>query len=924
MSSHRTVTRAFACLIACAVGAQAWAGPMRPATLKLGAPAYERNQAVEGEFQLALPVSGQATLTAELTDSLGRVLIRKSETVSINDGQKAVPVTLGAPNIVAMQHYLAVMVADAMGVTQYAQQPVVFMPPLGWHDYTVIMYQRHGPKRLPYLRAAGLDTMLWYGQSDATPEPFVEGNMRWYEENTATPVLAPYHRWDPELKVEHYFTVYKDRYKADRGNLELLDREPCLSNRITLETLRRMMMNPTRQRRMYRPMFYSLADEPGIGGQAAASDFCFAPACREKFRGWLKDRYGTIAALNAGWGTTYTDWKHVLPWTTDQQFARKGDNFSPWCDHTEFMDDTLMDAYRHGAETVKEFDPGAPVAIGGAQGPMAVGGWDFWKLSQVFDAMEPYYIANNYEMLRSFNPAMHLVSINGNADPVSQYRRWYLLVHGDHGAMLWDDNTDFVDDDGNYSARAKTCMPWLRELRGGLARQYMFAPRADDPVAIYHSQASMRVHWMLHVRPIGDAWIDRYSHQERVDNPYSRVRESWIKLVEDAGLQYTMLAEQQVRGGKLKAYDPATGEGFKLLVMPRIIALSADEVAAIRQFVANGGTVVADGQVGLFDEHGKRLPAGQLDDLFGVSRAADEPILEAGTVEVKLASPADSQSQWDLGTFKALEPNLKLASGDAMVKRPPAVVLKGTGQGGCVYLNLDLIDYHLWRLHPGEEAATRKMMNPFLLGAVGKDRRTPRVLHEGDLPLGVETTVKDLGQVRIVALMRNLQLRSSELGPQEYQSVEGLAQPIDVTVDARLIGQDKPLVYYDMRSGKRLGSGEQVKVTVPAYEAAMLSVWPAEPGAFTASVPERVTLGQQAAVTIKPGSALASEYVYRLEVRQPDGVVHEWYTTNVAVGGDGGDATIPLAANDPTGTWTVKVKEILTGATQEFTFELVD
>jgi beta-galactosidase len=49
---------------------------------------------------------------------------------------------------------------------------------------------------------------------------------------------------------------------------------------------------------------------------------CYSESCRVAFRGWLKNKYGTLDALNRRWGTIfwsqlYTDWEQVdLPFTT--------------------------------------------------------------------------------------------------------------------------------------------------------------------------------------------------------------------------------------------------------------------------------------------------------------------------------------------------------------------------------------------------------------------------------------------------------------------------------------------------------------------------------------------------------------------------------------------------------------------------------
>jgi hypothetical protein len=51
-----------------------------------------------------------------------------------------------------------------------------------------------------------------------------------------------------------------------------------------------------------------------------------------------------------------------------------------------------------------------------------------------------------------------------------------------------------------------------------------------------------------------------------------------------------------------------------VLVLPRSSALSAAEARAIAEFVAQGGTVIADGVPGAYDEHSRKLERPQLPD----------------------------------------------------------------------------------------------------------------------------------------------------------------------------------------------------------------------------------------------------------------------------------------------------------------------
>ena len=92
-------------------------------------------------------------------------------------------------------------------------------------------------------------------------------------------------------------------------------------------------------------------------------------------------------------------------------------------------------------------------------------------------------------------------------------------------------------------------------------------------------------------------------------------RASWYRLVEDLNLQYDAVSAEQVVEGRL------TRDGYKVLILPELLAVSDAEADQIRKFHAAGGTVIADRFCGLMDEHGKWRDKPALADLWGQPRA---------------------------------------------------------------------------------------------------------------------------------------------------------------------------------------------------------------------------------------------------------------------------------------------------------------
>ena len=122
-------------------------------------------------------------------------------------------------------------------------------------------------------------------------------------------------------------------------------------------------------------------------------------------RVWLRRQYGTLAALNAEWGTHYTTWNAVQPETTREAMRRTDGNFAAWADFKAWMDVSFARALRMGTDAVHSADPHALSAIEGAQMP-GWGGYDYTLLAHAVDLMEVYDMGENMPILRSFNPRL--------------------------------------------------------------------------------------------------------------------------------------------------------------------------------------------------------------------------------------------------------------------------------------------------------------------------------------------------------------------------------------------------------------------------------------------------------------------------------------------------------------------------------------
>lgn len=73
---------------------------------------------------------------------------------------------------------------------------------------------------------------------------------------------------------------------------------------------------------------------------------CYCDVSAEDFRRWLRDRYGSLDALNAAWSTAfwsqlYADWAEIMPPRTAPAHVKPAHRL----DYARFSDDALLACY---------------------------------------------------------------------------------------------------------------------------------------------------------------------------------------------------------------------------------------------------------------------------------------------------------------------------------------------------------------------------------------------------------------------------------------------------------------------------------------------------------------------------------------------------------------------------------------------------
>jgi hypothetical protein len=399
---------------------------------------------------------------------------------------------------------------------------------------------------------------------------------------------------------------------------------------------------------------------------------------------------------------------------------------------------------------------------------------------------------------------------------------------------------------------------WL-ELQCGIGRLFINAKRDNDPIGIHFSQPTRRV-WTVVGR----------------DPAFRGQTWAWddsgaMRILEDLGFQYEYVGYQEVEEGLL------TKGKFRLHFMNDILALSDAETKAVTEWVRAGGVLVLDKWVGMFDQHGR------------------------GRANPGLAALTSGRAEEEHEAFD--------------------VFARGRGKVVRLDANVLLARYPRHRLTGGEGVAPMKATFRKLLELAGLRPRVPALNEKGDYHHGVEVVLFRDGPARYAAVLFNTgydgRIRALKGDASRLAVFE---KPSRVTV--RFDGTSE---VYNVRAGKHLGKAKAVTDTLDPVAPLCYALLPYRVTGVDVQVAASAKRGEVIPVrcTVRTaGGGEIARHVLRVDVLWPDGSLRTYYSRNLDTVAGKAEMEVPLALNDATGTWRLRVKDIATGTTAEKSFQV--
>jgi beta-galactosidase len=619
---------------------------------------------------------------------------------------------------------------------------------------------------------------------------------------------------------------------------------------------------------------YSLGDEIAVRGS------CLSPHCLAAYRKYLREQYGDIAALNASWGSHYSSFDEVQLSKADdinESEALRAGYFPRWFDRQAYQSHNFRQLCERFGKGFRRIDPESRCGFEGAGTFREADDLDGFVRSNSF--WSPYPGPAD-EVLRSIAPRdfprSNWMGYTKDADSLLE-KYWRMITRGCDSVWWW--RWDALGRFHGWLAPNLDPFPAVKEIlcdtqivRAGLSDLLLASQMQTDGIGILYSLPS--------------------GYAARVqDSPtygsYESSHTAFHYALRSLGLNFLYFTDRQMRLGEVDLGQ------FKVIILPMTQALDRREADLLRAYVRRGGVLIADVRPAIYDGHVKPLPAGQLDDVFGIRRTGFAAASPGEAVILKADHELPSLKRMRVRADAGVQATKATAAGVA--EKAPLLLVHPFGQGRAILLNLGLSNLQVLGSKGTPEEAAAEIVQ-WALAPTGVVPPLSLAGANGQRLRDVELTRWCNGPVQIVSLFRH----------------QGLPEMATLNLP-------RPLHVYDLKAARDLGKQQSVSLTVTPYRAQFFALSPQPLRPVEVQVTPVVQPGGLQRVRV--ASTLSDgQQAVKVHVLLPDGSLADWFSAVVVTDKQGVVVNVPVAYNDPRGTWTVKATELYTGTTATVQF----
>ncbi len=373
-------------------------------------------------------------------------------------------------------------------------------------------------------------------------------------------------------------------------------------------------------------------------GYKAEPMFCYCPSSMERFRSWLKTKYGTLDQLNEAWHRTFTDWNQVEP-------PRYGTILT----YTDFMDWRVYYGYKLAedlklrSDAVEAVDP-EHVTTSHAPNPSPL----VRTLADPYDPTDDYLMKNSVDFFgTSFYPKLTAPEHNWTLErrvlamdltySMTGGRGFYVgelqSGYGVHGTVIGSPVT----------SSDLELWTWGMVSRGARAiNYYAFYPMNAgyesggygminlDGTLTERSHRAGEI--AQRIRKNADLLLQSHPQRAEVAIVFSPLapllggydEEGSRNAIHEAVAGYhRMFFERNLPVEVLSSRELAQDNlpQYKLVIVPYPLMLTNEEAAVLKSYVSAGGHLFVEARAGWVDERGHaepKIPGFGWDEMLGV------------------------------------------------------------------------------------------------------------------------------------------------------------------------------------------------------------------------------------------------------------------------------------------------------------------
>ncbi|MBZ5566187.1 MAG: beta-galactosidase, partial [Acidobacteriia bacterium] len=439
-------------------------------------------------------------------------------------------------------------------------------------------------------------------------------------------------------------------------------------------------------------------------------EFCFCPSSQERFREWLKQKYGTLAALNAAWYRRFTSWEQVAPPRASTILS-----YTDYLDWRAFIDDKLAGDLKTRVDSIRSADHAHFITSHAAVPGLftsptdGYGEPDDWKMSASANFFGTSLYPKHAASTRPWSPQMLAAGLDFTrsaghsfgkgfwigelqagqgvtgmriADPVDahdeEYWMWQVMAHGarEIAVYAWypmnsgyeSNGYGLINLDGTLTPRARAAGQVAQTIAKNAGDLALSQPAPAQVAILYDRLAYMVGGAEPSLSKLGNATRDSLMGYHRAFN--------------EQQIPVDFVHTSDVIQNKLGAY--------KILFLPFPVMLSREAAQGVARYIEQGGSVVAEARLAWNDERGfssDEVPGMGLAEVFGAREKVIRPV-EKAAISLESGANLPGLTSGTTATGEAFEEDLEPLRNARVLGRfadgEPAIVENAYGRGHAI------------------------------------------------------------------------------------------------------------------------------------------------------------------------------------------------------------------------------------------------